>query len=96
MAITKIEGHPIKMGELGIKRCYLPITIYATCPECGEEVSTYLGDCYLSYPTVGNPTKVYFSHECEDDVDDDEYWCHEWAEYVVMDITIRKAKKKEL
>lgn len=37
---------------IDVKRFYMPVTIKATCPECGEETTKSLQDEYLSYPNA--------------------------------------------
>jgi hypothetical protein len=44
--------------SIEVKRFYVPHTIQAKCPKCGNEVE-FLGDDYLSYPVLNAEENVY-------------------------------------
>ncbi len=56
--------------ELDLKRCYLPFTVHAQCPQCKEMVEADLSDSYyLSYPKVGKPIEFgLYCETCEKDI----------------------------
>lgn len=66
---------------LDIKRCYLPIEITDTCPTCGETVTRYLNNDYLSYPKVNTPINVAMTHHIELPDSDDE---HSWNVSIIL------------
>jgi hypothetical protein len=55
MTKITIEGE----HSIEVKRFYVPYTIKAKCPNCGNDVE-FLGDYdYLSYPVLNAEEKVY-------------------------------------
>jgi len=54
MTKITIEGE----HSIEVKRFYVPHTIKAKCPNCGSDVE-FLGDDYLSYPTLNTNENVY-------------------------------------
>jgi len=51
----------------GIKRCYVDTEVKIACPNCDAELTTYLGDNYLSYPVVpGSDTIHFYCIECDE------------------------------
>lgn len=66
------------------KRCRVPFVVEDACPECGASGDVDLEDHYLSYPVLGEPSKVYFSCEtCDAD----------WTAEVVLDVTLSPAQR---
>jgi hypothetical protein len=80
---TEINGE-CKVGELSIKRFYVPgITVEADCPECGKKVLWEGDSQYLSYPAVGSPDLLHMAcFECG----------HGWSVDIVLEVGIRLAK----
>ena len=76
--ITQIETAPGSYG-LDTKRCYIPVTVHAVCPQCGVTVTRDLSTNYLSYPRIGAPQRVAFTHEEPR---------HEWTEHILLTITV--------
>lgn len=84
--ITQIETAPGPYG-LDIKRCYIPVTVHAVCPQCGAAVTRDLGTNYLSYPRIGAPERVTFTHAVASFEEPD----HEWTEYILLTLTVGAA-----
>lgn len=76
--IKEIRPYKGNRFEVDVKRFYIPVVVISVCPECTEEVRRNLEDNYLSYPTLGAPTKLYFS--CSNE--------HEWQDQVIVNITV--------
>lgn len=70
------------------KRCYLPINITSTCPECGEEITKYLANDYLSFPKVNEIIEVSMYHCIQGDARDDE---HSWEVKIIIRVTAEPA-----
>lgn len=64
------------------KRARLAVTIESECPVCGEVQGQTLDEpgCYLSYPRVGSPSKIWF--RCGEEAGTD-HPLAEWAIEVV-------------
>jgi hypothetical protein len=78
---NRIEGNA-KGTELD-KRTYLyGVKVFSECSKCKTEFEYDLGFDYLSYPVVGEPSRVHFY--CEDC---DEYW----DIAVVLEVNLRLA-----
>lgn len=48
--------------EIEIKRFYVPFVISTKCKGCGEVIEEWLGNDYLSYPTLGEPFNYVIYH----------------------------------
>ena len=87
----KIKLHDVPF-EINVKRFYLPVTLTATCPECGKEVVRDCTNSYLSYPTANEPIDVHFYCYSEgDDGNEDEE--HEFYEKVILRLTVEDANQ---
>jgi hypothetical protein len=74
--------------QLELKHAYIPCVIESTCPKCGVKIARDLGEDYLSYPTIGEPTNINFVHEIEEP----KYRvCARWDEKVIIEFTVRAA-----
>ena len=72
MPEVRVEGVCTEMPNE--KRCYLPgITLIATCPECGKEVSLDLGEIHCMYGNM----KYYLW--CPPPEEDGDGCGHEWT-----------------
>lgn len=69
------------------KRFYAPFLVESNCPNCGTICQVDLSDSYLSYPSLTEPSCVYFScSDCEEKDDDEiEY---EWTVQVQLKIEL--------
>ena len=84
--ITQIE---IATGPYGldIKRCYIPVVVRAVCPQCGATATRDLRTNYLSYPQIGAPVRVGFTHAVASFEESD----HEWTEHILLTLTVGAA-----
>lgn len=83
-----MEYHPVDKNDVDLyelrKRTYLPSTIHATCPKCGDHVMRDFRECYLSYPTVGVATELEL--ECEGPIGG--RYCGSFAIQFRLDVTL--------
>lgn len=80
MIIERIDK-PVKIEE---KRLHLPFRVVDHCPYCLEKVTVDLSTDYLSYPVIGQPADVYFTHVC-DGKD------REWTAEVILEVNLLPA-----
>lgn len=73
--------------EVDVKRFYIPVTVVADCPHCGQEVVQDLSDDYLGYPTANAPTDLPMYHV----VDKASGEAHEFSVPIVLKISIEPA-----
>ena len=105
MANLRVEGNSKPGTELNVKRFYVPgFIIKSDCPNCGKEQDQDLGDQYLSYPSLGVPSKVHFACEpCpkgdssygDEDPEIPEERYSEWHEAVIVTLAIVPAQLKD-
>jgi hypothetical protein len=84
----RVEEHK-RSFQIETKRFKMPASIYATCPECGEEVCKDLRSDHLSYPTANAPTTVRMYHYGE--TEEGEWYEHEWSVEVMLEVRLRVA-----
>lgn len=70
--------------EVDVKRFYIPVTVVADCPHCGQEVVQDFSRDYLSYPTANAPTTFGMYHV----VDKASGEAHEFNVPIVLRISI--------
>lgn len=75
--------------EVDVKRFYIPVTMVADCPHCGQEVvQDFSQGDYLSYPTANKPTEFSMYHV----VDKASGEAHEFNVPIVLKISIEPVK----
>lgn len=85
---TTIEGGGV--FPVDVKRFYIPFTVKAKCPECGEEVVRSCEDHYLSYPDANEPFDLHMVCYKEWQKEDGEWDSHEceFSVRVVLKVTL--------
>ena len=56
----------IKLGEVAVKRFYVPIEVHEKCPKCNHDVVWDGEEDYLSYPN-GEEVIEFYCDNCDND-----------------------------